>query len=79
VPLNDVLALKQLAAASGLDAAAAERVWNDPSWKDRLKRANEAALAAGVFGAPWFNVDGEAFWGNARKAQLERWLTQGTI
>ena len=79
VPLNDRAALKQLAASSGLDAADAEQVWNDPAWKHRLKRANEAALAAGVFGAPWFNVDGEPFWGNDRRAQIERWLTQGTI
>jgi 2-hydroxychromene-2-carboxylate isomerase len=79
VPLNDAPALKQLAASSGLDADAAEQVWNDPQWKDRLKRANEAALAAGVFGAPWFRIDGEPFWGNDRKAQIERWLAQGTI
>ncbi|HEU5293678.1 MAG TPA: 2-hydroxychromene-2-carboxylate isomerase [Burkholderiaceae bacterium] len=79
VPLNDPGALKQLAAQSGLDAQAAERVWNDPAWKDRLKRANEAALAAGVFGAPFISVDGEPFWGNDRKPQIERWLAQGTM
>jgi len=79
VPLNDPDALRQLAAESGLDAAAAERVWNDAAWKERLKRANDAALAAGVFGAPWFDVDGEPFWGNDRKAQIERWLAQGAI
>jgi 2-hydroxychromene-2-carboxylate isomerase len=79
VALNDASALKQLAAASGLDADAAERVCNDPQWKDRLKRANEAALAAGVFGAPFFSVDGEPFWGNDRKPALERWLAQGAF
>ena len=77
VPLNDPAALKQLAAASGLDGDEAERAWNDAQWKDRLKRANEAAIAAGVFGAPFFVVDGEPFWGNDRKAQIERWLAQG--
>ena len=79
VPLNNAAALKRLASESSLDAEAAERVWNDPLWKDRLKRANEAALAAGVFGAPFFTIDGEPFWGNDRKAQMERWLAQGTI
>jgi 2-hydroxychromene-2-carboxylate isomerase len=79
VALNDTAALKQLATQSGLDADAAEQVWNDPAWKERLKRANDEALAAGVFGAPWFNVDGEPFWGNDRKPQVERWLAQGTI
>ena len=54
-------------------------MWSDPVWKDRLKRANDTALAAGVFGAPFFTIDGEAFWGNDRKAQIERWLAQGAI
>jgi len=51
--------------------------WADPVWKDRLKRANDEALAAGVFGAPFFVVDGEPFWGNDRKPQIERWLSHG--
>ena len=69
--------LKALAASSGLDAQQAEAAWGDPLWKARLKRANDEALAAGVFGAPFFVVDGEPFWGNDRKAQIERWLAQG--
>lgn len=77
VPLNDAAALKQLAGESGLHAEAAEAAWNDPVWKDRLKRANEQAVAAGVFGAPFFFVDGEPFWGNDRKAQIERLLASG--
>ncbi len=77
VPLNEPAALKRLAADSGLDGDEAERIWSDPVWKDRLKLANQAALAAGVFGAPFFIVDGEPFWGNDRKAQIERWLSQG--
>ena len=79
VPLNEPAALRQLAAESGLDAAAAEWVWSDPVWKERLKRANDEALSAGVFGAPFFTIDGEPFWGNDRKPQIERWLAQGTI
>lgn len=77
IVLSDAPALKALAAASGLDADAAEAAWNDPAWKLRLKNENEAAIAAGVFGAPFFVVDGEAFWGNDRRAQLERWLATG--
>jgi 2-hydroxychromene-2-carboxylate isomerase len=77
VPLNDPVALKQLAVESGLDGEQAERAWNDPVWKDHLKRVNETAVAAGVFGAPFFIVDGEPFWGNDRKPQIERWLAQG--
>jgi 2-hydroxychromene-2-carboxylate isomerase len=77
VALNDAAQLKALAAEQGLDADEAERVWNDPPWKERLKQVNEAAIAAGVFGAPFFIVDGEPFWGNDRRAQLERWLSGG--
>jgi 2-hydroxychromene-2-carboxylate isomerase len=79
VPLDDPAALKALVAQTGFDADAAERVWNDPTWKERLKQANDAALAAGMFGAPFFIVDNEPFWGNDRKPQIERWLMQGTI
>jgi 2-hydroxychromene-2-carboxylate isomerase len=77
VMLNDPAALKALAAESGLDAQLAEAIWNDPTWKARLKRSNDEAIAAGIFGAPFFVVDGEPFWGNDRKAQIERWLAQG--
>jgi 2-hydroxychromene-2-carboxylate isomerase len=77
VALNDAAALKRLAADSGFDAQAAEAAWSDAHWKARLKQVNDEAIAAGVFGAPWFVVDGEPFWGNDRKAQIERWLASG--
>lgn len=77
VNLSDVVALRALAAESGLEPDAAEAVWNDPIWKQRLKAENEAAIAAGVFGAPFFVVDGEPFWGNDRRPQIERWLEKG--
>jgi 2-hydroxychromene-2-carboxylate isomerase len=77
VALDDPAALQALAAQAGLDADAAEAAWNDPACKLRLKAANEAAIAAGVFGAPFFVIDGEPFWGNDRKPQIERFLAQG--
>jgi 2-hydroxychromene-2-carboxylate isomerase len=77
VALHEVPALKALATEQGLDADEAERMWSDPEWKLRLKRANDEAIAAGVFGAPFFVVDGEPFWGNDRKPQIERWLASG--
>jgi 2-hydroxychromene-2-carboxylate isomerase len=77
VDLSDAAALKALAADFGLDANEAEAVWNDPRWKLRLKSVNEAAIAAGVFGAPFFVIDGEPFWGNDRRPQIERWLATG--
>lgn len=77
VALDDPVALKALAAGAGLDAEAAQRAWSDPAWKQRLKRANDEAIAAGVFGAPHVVVDGEPFWGNDRKPQIEQWLAGG--
>lgn len=77
VPLHEPAALKALAAEQGLDPEATEAVWNDPAWKARLKQANDDAIASGVFGAPFVSVDGEPFWGNDRRPQIERWLESG--
>ena len=47
------------------------------TFKARLKNEVDAALARGVFGSPYFVIDGEPFWGVDRFDQMERWLTQG--
>ena len=77
VDLSDATALRGLAEEAGIGAGAAEAAWNDPAWKQRLKAENDAAINAGVFGAPFFIVDGEPFWGNDRRPQIERWLDKG--
>lgn len=77
VNLMDAEQLKDLCAEAGLDAPAAEAAWQDPRWKHALKAVNEAAIAAGVFGAPFFVIDGEPFWGNDRQAQMDAWLREG--
>ncbi len=74
---SEAAVLRELAQEFGLPADEAEAVWSDPAWKDRLRQANEQAIAAGVFGAPFFVIDGEPFWGNDRRAQMERWLEKG--
>ena len=45
--------------------------------KNQLKANVEAAIAKGVFGAPFFIVDGEQFWGADRMPVMEQWLTKG--
>jgi 2-hydroxychromene-2-carboxylate isomerase len=72
VDLSQPAQLAALAHDFGL--ADAEAIWSDPQWKDALRHENDAAIAAGVFGAPYFIADGEPFWGNDRKAQLAAWL-----
>ena len=42
--------------------------------KDKTKAEVDAALKVGVFGSPYFVVDGEPFWGIDRFDQVERWL-----
>jgi len=75
--LKDPEVLKALAREIGADEHAVEAAWQDEHWKLKLKQVNETAVAAGVFGAPFFIVDGEPFWGNDRQAQIERWLNSG--
>jgi 2-hydroxychromene-2-carboxylate isomerase len=48
-----------------------------PEVKDRTRAENDSALAKGVFGSPYFLVDGEPFWGADRLDQVERWLVTG--
>ena len=61
----------------GVDGAAARVAIDDPAIKDALKRENERAIAAGVFGSPFTIVDGEPFWGVDRLDQVDRWLATG--
>lgn len=74
IDLSQADALAALAAEVGIDAVQAAAVCADPVWKDKLRQENDAAIAVGVFGAPFFRIDGEPFWGNDRKEQMERWL-----
>lgn len=46
--------------------------------KDLLRDAVRQAVQHKVFGAPFFIVDGEPFWGVDRLWMLERWLENGT-
>ncbi|MCZ2136391.1 MAG: 2-hydroxychromene-2-carboxylate isomerase [Burkholderiales bacterium] len=45
--------------------------------KNRLKANVEAAIAQGVFGSPYFIVDGEPFWGADRLPMMEQWIQRG--
>jgi 2-hydroxychromene-2-carboxylate isomerase len=76
VNLSDPAGLEQVARDFGLPEGRALELASDPRWKDSLRQANQQAIEAGVFGAPFFLVDGEPFWGNDRKPQLEAWLRQ---
>lgn len=75
--IRDAAAVIDAAGAVGIDAGALSAALQDPAVKERLKTENEAAMAAGVCGSPFFVVDGEPFWGADRLDHLERWLATG--
>ena len=66
-----------VAVAGGADRAALTAALEDPAIKERAKREVDAAIVAGVFGSPYFVVDGEAFWGVDRMPMLEQWIRTG--
>lgn len=75
--IRDAAAVLDVAAEAGVDADALAGALQDPAVKERLKTENDAAMAVGVCGSPFFMVDGEPFWGADRLDHVERWLATG--
>jgi 2-hydroxychromene-2-carboxylate isomerase len=70
-------AVVEVAQACGADAAMLAAALEDPGLKERAKREVDSAIAAGVFGSPFFVVDGEPFWGVDRMPMVEQWVRTG--
>jgi 2-hydroxychromene-2-carboxylate isomerase len=66
-----------VAEATGTDRAALASALDDPALKERAKQAVDQAIARGVFGSPFFVVDGEPFWGVDRLPMMEDWIRRG--
>jgi 2-hydroxychromene-2-carboxylate isomerase len=66
-----------VAQAAGIDRAALASGLEDPALKELAKQKVDAAIARGVFGSPFFIVDGEPFWGVDRLPMLEDWIRRG--
>lgn len=75
--ISDLAVVCDVAASMGLDADALSLAVAKPEVKARLKSETDAAILKGVFGAPFFRVDDESFWGVDRLPQLEQWLATG--
>jgi 2-hydroxychromene-2-carboxylate isomerase len=75
--LSEPRELARIAGDARIDAAAFAAAVQQPELKDALRKHMDAALARGVFGAPYIVIDGEPFWGNDRQSQVERWLASG--
>lgn len=77
INISDLAQLVALAATLGVDVEGMTAAVNNPNLKDRFRAQNDAALARGVCGSPYFIVDGEPFWGADRLPQLAKWLQTG--
>ena len=71
----DVVA--DVAAGSGADRDALLAGIQEPAIKERLKEVTNDAVERGIFGSPFFMVDGEPFWGHDRMDEVDRWLESG--
>ena len=72
---SDVVA--DVAAASGAGRDVLLAGIQEPAVKERLKEVTNGAVERGIFGSPFFMVDGEPFWGHDRMDEVDRWLESG--
>jgi 2-hydroxychromene-2-carboxylate isomerase len=72
--IDDVAAVCEVARSLGVEPRQLAEGIADPAIKARVREVGEAAVARGVFGAPWTFVDGEPFWGWDRLPMIERRL-----
>lgn len=75
--LGDDMIVASLLTASGLKAQDVIAAANSDMAQAIYRDNKQAAVAAGVFGAPSYVIDGEVFWGQDRLELLDDMLTSG--
>ncbi|TCR68794.1 2-hydroxychromene-2-carboxylate isomerase [Bosea sp. BK604] len=75
--LADGAVLARLAASAGLAAEPLLEAAESPASHERYEQNRIDAIAAGVFGAPSYILDGELFWGQDRVELLDEALSEG--
>lgn len=75
--ISEPATVLNIAAGLAIDPVALSSAIENQAIKDKLRAETDAAIALGMFGAPWTTVDGETFWGADRLPQIERWLESG--
>lgn len=65
--LESVDVVREVASSLGLEGEAITAATREPAIKQRLLDATQAAIAAGVFGVPSFEIEGEIFWGSTAR------------
>jgi 2-hydroxychromene-2-carboxylate isomerase len=71
---GDSETLKGIIASCGLDADAVMKAADTPEMAAKREAYTKAAIDMGVFGAPFFIIDGERFWGQDRIDFVEKKL-----
>jgi 2-hydroxychromene-2-carboxylate isomerase len=72
--IGSIGAVLEIAGEAGLDTARLEAGMSNENVKEQLKTTTNAAIERGVFGAPFFFIDGEPFWGQDRMDDMDLWL-----
>jgi 2-hydroxychromene-2-carboxylate isomerase len=70
--IADDTTLGSIASACGLEGKLLLKSAETASIEAEYARCTEQAIAANVFGVPWYVVDGEGFWGQDRLDFVER-------
>lgn len=73
--IADDATLVQVADLAGFDGRMLIKSAETAGVQDQLEKNTDEAIAANVFGAPWYIVDGEGFWGQDRLDFVERALS----
>lgn len=72
--VGDLATLREIADDCGLDGQTLLQESEAEAGQQRLDAACKQALAAGCFGSPWYDLEGESFWGQDRLELLEKTL-----
>jgi 2-hydroxychromene-2-carboxylate isomerase len=75
--MTDRTLVLDIAAGVGVDPAALDAALDAPELKQEFRARTDAAIARGIFGSPYFIVDGEPFWGADRLPMIDEWLARG--
>jgi 2-hydroxychromene-2-carboxylate isomerase len=67
-------AVVDIAAALHVNRAELTQALQNPAVKERLRTETMTAIGKGVFGSPFFFVDGEPFWGSDRMWMVKKWM-----
>lgn len=77
VAMDDPDMIADYVAGMGLDGNALKEALASEDLKARYKTVTQEAMDKGVFGSPFFIVDGEPFFGSDRLWMIDKWLADG--